>query len=115
MTRFGLALAFALTLAAAGRAEDLTEKGLPQAAKEIADVAVAVADEEGGLSITVGEFSFGGEGSFKGSFVAALALGIIDTTGKFIIPEIASFLLYSVVLALLLWRPHGLLPPKSVA
>lgn len=56
----------------------------------------------------------GGEGSFKGSFVAALALGIIDTTGKFIIPEIASFLLYSVVLALLLWRPHGLLPPKSV-
>ena len=57
----------------------------------------------------------GGEGSFKGSFVAALALGIIDTTGKFIIPEIASFLLYSVVLALLLWRPHGLLPPKSVA
>ena len=57
----------------------------------------------------------GGEGSFKGSFVAALALGIIDTTGKFIIPEVASFLLYSVVLALLLWRPHGLLPPKSVA
>lgn len=57
----------------------------------------------------------GGEGSFKGSFVAAIALGVIDTTGKFIIPEIASFLLYSVVLALLLWRPHGLLPPKSVA
>lgn len=57
----------------------------------------------------------GGEGSFKGSFVAALALGIIDTTGKFIIPEVASFLLYSAVLALLLWRPHGLLPPKSVA
>ena len=57
----------------------------------------------------------GGEGSFKGSFVAALALGIIDTTGKFIIPEVASFLLYTVVLALLLWRPHGLLPPKSVA
>ncbi len=57
----------------------------------------------------------GGEGSFKGSFVAAIALGVIDTTGKFIIPEVASFLLYSVVLALLLWRPHGLLPPKSVA
>jgi branched-chain amino acid transport system permease protein len=57
----------------------------------------------------------GGEGSFKGSFVAAIALGVIDTTGKFIIPEVASFLLYTVVLALLLWRPHGLLPPKSVA
>ena len=57
----------------------------------------------------------GGEGSFKGSFVAALALGIIDTTGKFLIPEVASFLLYVVVLVLLLWRPHGLVPPKSVA
>jgi branched-chain amino acid transport system permease protein len=57
----------------------------------------------------------GGEGSFKGSFVAAIALGIIDTTGKFLIPETASFLLYAAVVALLLWRPHGLLPPKSVA
>jgi branched-chain amino acid transport system permease protein len=57
----------------------------------------------------------GGEGSFKGSFVAAIALGIIDTTGKFLIPETASFLLYAAVVALLLWRPHGLLPPKSAA
>jgi branched-chain amino acid transport system permease protein len=57
----------------------------------------------------------GGEGSFKGSFVAALALGIIDTTGKFLIPEVASFLLYVAVLVLLLWRPHGLIPPKSAA
>jgi branched-chain amino acid transport system permease protein len=57
----------------------------------------------------------GGEGSFKGSFVAAIALGIIETTGRFLVPEVASFLLYTVVIVLLLWRPHGLLPPKSVA
>jgi branched-chain amino acid transport system permease protein len=57
----------------------------------------------------------GGEGSFKGSFVAALALGIIDTTVKFLIPEVASYVLYVAVLVLLLWRPHGLIPPKSVA
>ncbi|MEZ5668731.1 MAG: branched-chain amino acid ABC transporter permease [Alphaproteobacteria bacterium] len=57
----------------------------------------------------------GGEGSFKGSFVAAIALGIIDTAGKYFIPEVSSFLLYAAVIVLLLARPRGLLPPKAVA
>lgn len=57
----------------------------------------------------------GGEGSFKGSFVAAMALGIIDTIGKYFISEAAAYLLYAVVFVLLLWRPRGLLPPKSLA
>jgi branched-chain amino acid transport system permease protein len=55
----------------------------------------------------------GGEGSFGGSFVAAMALGIIDTLGKYFVPEAAAYLLYAAVFVLLLWRPHGLLPPKS--
>ncbi len=54
-----------LLLAAPLRAEDLTEKGLPQAAQEIADAAVAVAAEEGGLKIAVGEFVFAGAGTFN--------------------------------------------------
>jgi branched-chain amino acid transport system permease protein len=57
----------------------------------------------------------GGEGSFGGSLVAAMALGIIDTLGKYFVPEAAAYLLYAVVFALLLWRPRGLLPPKSAA
>lgn len=57
----------------------------------------------------------GGEGSFKGSFVAAMALGIIDTIGKYFFTEAAAYLLYAAVFVLLLWRPQGLLPPKSVA
>ncbi len=57
----------------------------------------------------------GGEGSFAGSFVAAMALGIIDTLGKYFVPEAAAYLLYAAVFVLLLWRPHGLLPPKSAA
>ena len=57
----------------------------------------------------------GGEGSFEGSFVASIALGIIDTLGKYLAPEAAPYLLYAAVFALLLWRPKGLLPPKSVA
>jgi len=55
----------------------------------------------------------GGEGSFGGSFVAAMALGIIDTLGKYFVAEAAPYLLYAAVFGLLLWRPRGLLPPKS--
>jgi branched-chain amino acid transport system permease protein len=57
----------------------------------------------------------GGEGSFKGSFVAAIALGVIDTLGRYFLPEVATYMIYVAVFALLLWRPKGLLPPKSVA
>lgn len=57
----------------------------------------------------------GGLGSFKGSFVAALTLGVIDTAGKYLFPEISAFLLFGLVFALLLWRPNGILPPKAAS
>jgi branched-chain amino acid transport system permease protein len=57
----------------------------------------------------------GGEGNFKGSFLAAIALGIVDTTGKFLVPGLAPFLLYAAVIVLLLWRPHGIMPARSAA
>jgi branched-chain amino acid transport system permease protein len=57
----------------------------------------------------------GGEGSLGGSFVAAMALGIIDTLGKYFVSQAAPYLLYTAVFALLLWRPSGLLPPRSAA
>ena len=55
----------------------------------------------------------GGIGNFKGSFVAAIALGIIDTGGKFLFPQAAAYLFYGAVIILLLLRPHGLMPAKS--
>jgi branched-chain amino acid transport system permease protein len=55
----------------------------------------------------------GGIGNFKGSFVAAIALGIIDTGGKFLVPQAAAYMFYGAVLILLLLRPHGLMPAKS--
>ena len=57
----------------------------------------------------------GGHGNFKGSLVAALALGLIETTGKFLIPHFSAYLMFGAVIVLLLWRPHGLLPAKSAA
>ncbi len=55
----------------------------------------------------------GGIGNFKGSFVAALAIGMIDTAGKFLLPGASAYIIYVLVAMLLLWRPHGLLPAKS--
>jgi branched-chain amino acid transport system permease protein len=57
----------------------------------------------------------GGLGNFKGSFVAALVLGIIETAGKYLIPSVAPYVFYSLVLALLLWKPAGLMPARSAA
>jgi branched-chain amino acid transport system permease protein len=57
----------------------------------------------------------GGLGNFKGSFVAALVLGIIDTSAKYLIPGLAPYVFYSLVLALLLWKPAGLMPARSAA
>jgi branched-chain amino acid transport system permease protein len=57
----------------------------------------------------------GGHGSFKGSFVAAITLGVVDTAGKFLVPNIAPYLFFGLVFLLLLWRPNGIIPPKSAA
>ncbi|MBI3372742.1 MAG: branched-chain amino acid ABC transporter permease [Betaproteobacteria bacterium] len=55
----------------------------------------------------------GGVGNFKGSFVAAISLGVIDTVAKYFLPSAAAYLFYGAVLALLLWRPDGLMPARS--
>lgn len=49
----------------------------------------------------------GGHGSLKGSFYAALLLGIVDTFGRYYFPALGAFTIYIVVVVLLLWRPHG--------
>jgi branched-chain amino acid transport system permease protein len=50
----------------------------------------------------------GGLGSIRGSFVAAVLLGVSDVAGKYYVPELGSFLIYLVMIAVLLWRPAGL-------
>jgi len=50
----------------------------------------------------------GGIGSVKGAFVAALAIGLADTFGKVLLPQIAGMVVYLLMAAVLLWRPQGL-------
>ena len=50
----------------------------------------------------------GGFGSLKGSFVAALIIGVIDTYARYLLSMAGGFVIYSLVLILLLARPQGL-------
>lgn len=50
----------------------------------------------------------GGVGSIKGAFLGALLIGLADTFGKVFMPNFASFVVYGVMAAVLLWKPRGL-------
>ncbi len=50
----------------------------------------------------------GGLGSFKGTLVAALILGIFDTAGKYLYADAGGFFIYAIAMAILLLRPAGL-------
>ncbi len=52
--------------------------------------------------------SVGGLGSIAGSLAAAVLIGISDIAGKYYVPQLGSFLIYLVMLAILMWRPAGL-------
>jgi branched-subunit amino acid ABC-type transport system permease component len=51
----------------------------------------------------------GGLGSIKGVAIGALTIGILQTMGTAYLPEVASYLLFGLMLAVLLVRPQGLL------
>jgi branched-chain amino acid transport system permease protein len=55
----------------------------------------------------------GGVGSIKGSLVAALLIGLVDTFGKILAPEASSTLVYGLMAAVLLWRPKGLFGART--
>ncbi len=50
----------------------------------------------------------GGTSSITGPLLAALLLGVADVAGKYYIPKLGAFIVYSLMIAILIWRPHGL-------
>ncbi len=53
--------------------------------------------------------AIGGSGSIRGPFIAALLLGVAQTAFNYLVPEVGSFFIYALTLALLMWRPRGLI------
>src|SRR5947208_10389800 len=50
----------------------------------------------------------GGTLSITGPFVASLLLGIGDVAGKYYVPQFGSFVIYTIMIVVLIWRPQGL-------
>ncbi len=50
----------------------------------------------------------GGTSSITGPFLASLILGIADVAGKYYVPAFGAFVIYSVMIVVLILRPHGL-------
>ncbi|HEY4420770.1 MAG TPA: branched-chain amino acid ABC transporter permease [Pseudonocardia sp.] len=50
----------------------------------------------------------GGLGSVRGALVGALIIGQVDTLGRLLLPDFASFILFAALALVLVLRPHGL-------
>ena len=52
--------------------------------------------------------SVGGTTTITGPFFASLLLGVADVTGKYYVPAIGGFIIYTIMVAVLILRPQGL-------
>jgi branched-chain amino acid transport system permease protein len=50
----------------------------------------------------------GGIGSVKGALIAAILVGLVDTFGKVLLPQLAGMLVYVLMAIVLLYKPEGL-------
>ena len=57
--------------------------------------------------------SVGGMGTISGTLIAGLLLGIADVACKYYVPQIGGFVIYAITVAVMLWRPHGLLGRRA--
>jgi len=55
----------------------------------------------------------GGTSSITGPLLAALLLGVADVAGKYYIPKMGGFIVYSLMILILIWRPQGLFVRKG--
>ena len=57
----------------------------------------------------------GGTSSITGPFLASLLLGIGDVAGKYYVPTLGAFVIYTIMIVVLIWRPQGLFARADVA
>jgi branched-chain amino acid transport system permease protein len=75
------------------------------------------------LILTLTIMTIGGVGSLRGAFVASLLVGMLDTYGRMLLPQLlgasagntfANMLVYAFMAAVIVWRPTGLFASKGV-
>ena len=71
-------------------------------------LAVEVGMGENILILALVVIVIGGIGSVRGALISALLVGLVDTFGKVLLPQVAGMLVYMLMAAVLLWKPEGL-------
>lgn len=56
----------------------------------------------------------GGLGSWKGSFIAAIVIGLIETWGTVLMPSSTMMIVFLLMIAVLMFKPSGLMGRKGV-
>ena len=56
----------------------------------------------------------GGLGSVKGALVGALVIGQVESLGRALLPDLASFILFGTLALVLVLRPRGLFGPRTL-
>src|SRR6266699_1524948 len=59
------------------------------------------------MSVAAVDYVMGSQQQFVG-IPASLLLGIADVAGKYYVPKLGAFVIYTIMIAVLIWRPQGL-------
>ena len=54
-----------------------------------------------------------GSGNMRATLLVAVLVGIVDTAGRYFLPDSGSFTLYVLLIVLIVWRPDGLLARQA--
>ncbi len=57
--------------------------------------------------------SVGGSSTITGPFFASILLGVADVAGKYYVPAIGAFIIYTIMVVVLIVRPQGLFTRAS--
>ena len=57
--------------------------------------------------------TIGGASSIVGPFLAAILLGVADVAGKYYVPTLGAFVIYTLMIVVLIVRPDGLVGPRG--
>ena len=52
--------------------------------------------------------TIGGSNGILGALFGALLLGVLDVAGKYYFPSLGAFVIYTIMIVVLIWRPQGL-------
>ncbi len=54
-----------------------------------------------------------GAGNVRAALAAAILVGVVDTAGRFLLPEIGGFVIYLLLIVLVVWRGDGILAGRT--